>query len=194
MLAVSFLADGASWLQSIRQARTQAKDYGPSVWRYLRHASDPLVRAIVVEDTAGLVGLVLAAGGLLVSKVTGSSTPDAVASLLIGILLTVTAFGLARPLADFLVGRSLSGERVEEIRAIIQASPAIQGIHSLQAVYIGPEEAIVAAKVVPAASLTIEQLTHAMDDLDHAIRAASPLVADVYLDVTTHDERSADHQ
>lgn len=187
VLAISFAAEGLSWLQSMRQARNQAKEYGQTVWRYLRISSDPLVRAVVVEDSAALIGLALAAGGLLISELTGNMTADAVASLLIGVLLAVTAFGLARPLADFLVGRSLSGERLDELRKIIESSPAIERIQSMHAVYSGPEEVIVAAKVIPNPKLTIDELTRAMDELDRSIRAASALVADVYLDMTGRD-------
>lgn len=184
VLAVSFAADGASWLQSIGQARREARARGRSVWRYLLRSSEPLVRAIVVEDTAALIGLVIASVGLLLRQVLGTNTPDAIASLLIGILLAVTAFGLARPLADFLVGRSLPPELLEELRRILAASPAIEQVLRLQAVYIGPEEVIVAAKVRPRKAATVEELARAMDDLDHQLRAASEFVADVYLDIT----------
>ena len=56
---------------------------------------------------------------------------------------------------------------------------------ALQAVYIGPREVIVAAKVHPKTSMSGDALAHAMDDLDRALREASPFVADVYLDLTT---------
>jgi cation diffusion facilitator family transporter len=184
VLAVSFAANGASWVQSIGQARREARERGRSVLSHLLRSSEPLVRAIVVEDTAALIGLVIAAAGLLLREVLGTNTPDAVASLLIGILLTITAFGLARPLADFLVGRSLPPEQLEELRRVLAASPVIEQILTLQAVYIGPEEVIVAAKVHPSKAATVEELAHAMDDLDHQLRAASEFVADVYLDLT----------
>jgi cation diffusion facilitator family transporter len=186
VLTIAFIAEGISWLQGMRQARREARERGRSVWHHLLRASDPVVRAIVIEDSAALIGLVLAAAGLALTKVTGNSLPDATASLLIGILLAITAFGLARPLADFLVGRSLPPEQLEKLRSILKASPAIEEILHLQAVYTGPEEAIVAAKVHPTSSLTIEELARAMDDLDHQLRAASPFVADVYLDVTNY--------
>jgi len=98
VLAISFAADGVSWLQSMRQARGQAKEYGIPVWRYIRLSSDPAVRAIVVEDSAALIGLCLAASGLLLSKILGTNVPDSLASLFIGLLLGIKAFGLARPL------------------------------------------------------------------------------------------------
>jgi cation diffusion facilitator family transporter len=186
VLAVAFAADGTSWLQSLRQARRQARDYGLTLWRYLVRSSDPVVRAIVVEDSAALAGLALAASGLLLSRVLHSSAPDSLASLLIGLLLAGTAFGLARPLADFLVGRSLPPPLLERLAAIFREDAAIDEVLSLRAVYIGPEEVVVAAKVRPSATLKIEQLTRAMDELDRRIRLALPLVADVFIDITAH--------
>lgn len=186
VLAVALVADGISWLQSLRQARQQASQYGRRVWKYLLRASDPVVRAVVVEDSAALIGIAIAAAGLLLSGTMKSGMPDAVASLLIGILLAVTAFGLAWPLADFLVGRSLPPEHLEKLHAALAASPAVDEVLSFQAVYVGPEEAIVAAKIHPKASMSGQELAKAMDDLDAALRAESPLVADVYLDLTTH--------
>jgi cation diffusion facilitator family transporter len=184
VLAIAFAADGTSWLQGLRQARRQAKDYGISVWRYMALASDPVVRAVLVEDSAALIGLAIAASGLLLSKLLGTSVPDSLASLLIGLLLAVTAFGLARPFADFLVGKSIPPQQFEKLHAILKADAAIDQVLSLRAVYTGPEEVIVTAKVHPSPSLDIEQLTRAMDDLDHRIRQELPYVADVYIDVT----------
>jgi len=77
VLAVSFAADGTSWIQALRQARQQAKDYGVSVARYLSLASDPVVRAVFVEDSAALIGLTLAAAGLAVSQISGSDMATA---------------------------------------------------------------------------------------------------------------------
>jgi cation diffusion facilitator family transporter len=186
VLAVAFTADGASWLQSIRQARRQAKEYELTVWRYILRSSDPVVRAVVVEDSAALIGLSLAACGLLLSKIFRTSVPDSLASLVIGLLLAVTAFGLARPFADFLVGRSVSPPLFEKLYAIVKDDPAIEQILSLRAMYSGPEEVVVMAKVHPSANMNIEQLTRAMDDLDRRIRLALPFVADVFIDITAN--------
>ena len=186
VLGISFAADGVSWLQSVRQARREAREHGHGVVRHLLRSSEPLVRAIVVEDTAGLIGLVIAAAGLVLRQVLRTNIPDAIASLLIGILLAITAFGLARPLADFLVGRSLPPDLLEELRRILAASPCIEQVLTLQAVYTGPEEVIVAAKVHPRKGASVEELAREMDELDHQLRTASEFVADVYLDVTMY--------
>jgi divalent metal cation (Fe/Co/Zn/Cd) transporter len=102
------------------------------------------------------------------------------------ILLTATAFGLARPLADFLIGRWLPAEQLQQLYAILAAAPAVEEVILLQAVYTGPDEIVVAGKVRPVPSQTVDALAHAMDALDGALRAALPEVAEVYIDVTTY--------
>jgi cation diffusion facilitator family transporter len=117
VLAVAALADGASLVQTIRQARHEAAEWGAaSTIRFLRHTSEPTLRALAVEDTAALVGVALAAAGLLVRELGGPASSDAIASLLIGILLGATAIGLARPLTDLLIGRSMRPQRLERAR------------------------------------------------------------------------------
>jgi len=191
VLAIALLADGVSWLQSMRQARSQAEEYGLTVWSYIAHSSDPVVRAVVVEDSAALIGLLLAGGGLLLSQRLGTNVPDSIASLLIGILLAITAFGVARPLADFLVGRSLAEPQLEKLAAIIGNDAAVKEIITLRAVYTAPEEVIVTAKVHPSPHLNIQQLTKAMDELDRTIRDALPVVADVFIDITAYREEES---
>jgi cation diffusion facilitator family transporter len=190
VLAISFAADGTSWVQGLRLARAQARDYGVTVPRYLALSSDPVVRAVLVEDSAALIGLILAAGGLAVSQVSGRGTADSVASLLIGVLLAVTAFALARPFAEFLVGRSIPAGHLERLRALFERDPAVEEVLALRAMYSGPEEAIVVAKVRPSRSLDIDRLSRAMDDLDRRVRDALPYVADVFIDVTGEARRS----
>jgi cation diffusion facilitator family transporter len=194
VLAVAFLGDGFSFVQSLRQAHNDARQRGRNVWFHLLRSSDPTVRAVVVEDGAALIGIIVAAIGLLLSHQLRSSRPDAIASLLIGLLMAATAFGLARPLADFLVGKSLPPELLEEIRAVIASDKAVAETLSVQAVYVGPEEVIVAAKVRPTQGLSTEELGRAMDNLDDELRNASPFVADVYIDVTSHYGNNGDGQ
>ena len=192
VLGVAFVADGISWLQSMRQARSDARERGRDVWFHLLRSSDPTVRAVVVEDSAGLIGLIIAAAGLLLSRHLHSGRPDAIASLLIGLLMAATAFGLGRPLAEFLIGNSLPPQLLAEIRDVISSNDAVEEIVSLQAVYTGPEEVIVAAKIRPSTRLSADELTRAVDDLDAALRKASPFVADVYIDLTSHRRHDGD--
>jgi len=144
---------------------------------------------VFVEDSAALIGLTLAAAGLAVSQISGSGTADSIASLLIGVLLAVTAFALARPFADFLVGRSIPEGQLERLKAILEEDAAVEKLVALRATYSGPEEVIVVAKVRPSPKLDVAELTRAMDDLDRRVREALPYVADVFVDITGHRDR-----
>jgi cation diffusion facilitator family transporter len=186
VLAVAFLADGISLRASIVSTRREAARWGLSAVRFLQRTSDPTLRALVVEDTAALIGVGLAAAGLFLHQVLGWTNADAVASLLIGILLAATALGLAGPLADLLIGQSMQTERLEIARGIIAASPSIDEVLSAFGVHIGPQEVVVAAKVRPKPGLTSEQLARAFDDIDRALRERLREVAEVYLDPTSY--------
>lgn len=191
VLAVAALADGSSLVQTLRQARRDAAQWGVSTLGYLRHTSDPTLRALAVEDAAALVGLCLAAAGLLVHELGGPASSDAIASLLIGILLGVTAIGLARPLADLLIGRSVRPERIELARRTLDASPAIDEVRQLYAVHVAPQEVVLAAKVHPSPDLSADELAQAMDRLDTRLRAELPEVGEVFIDVTQHSSRES---
>jgi cation diffusion facilitator family transporter len=192
VLTIAFAADGTSLLQSLAQTRREAVLWGESTTAFLRNTSEPTLRAIVVEDGAALIGLALAAGGLLLHEFVGLGNADAIAALLIGLLLAVTAFGLARPLADLLIGRSMLPARLERVYAIIERSPSIDEVLSVQAVYGAPQEVIVAAKVHPAPGKTAEELASALDDIDHTLRRELPEVAEVFIDLTSHRASSGE--
>jgi cation diffusion facilitator family transporter len=186
VLAVAFAADGTSLSVSLAAARREAALWRQSTVSFLRHTSDPTLRALVVEDTAALVGVGLAAAGLYLNQVIGWTWADAVASLLIGLLLAATAIGLAHPLAQLLIGQSMPPARLETAHNILAASPSFDAVLSIYSVHIGPQEVIVTAKAHPARGQTAEQLARALDDVDLAIREALPEVAEVFIDVTSH--------
>ena len=191
VLGVAALADGTSLVQTMRQARREARLWGQPTIRYLRHTSDPTLRALAVEDTAALVGVGLAAAGLLVHELGGPAESDAIASLLIGLLLGATAIGLARPLADLLIGRSVRPERLEVAQRTLEASPAVDEIGELYAVHVAPQEVVLAAKVHPADGMTVAQFAREMDEIDARLRAELPEIGEVFIDATSHSDRAS---
>src|SRR5436305_9614045 len=107
VLGVAFAGDGVSLVQSLRQARHDARERGWDVWFHLSRSSDPTVRAVVMEDSAGVIGVAIAAAGLLLSHRLGSGRPDAIASLRIGLVMAATGFGLGRYPPAFLGGNAV---------------------------------------------------------------------------------------
>ena len=85
VLGVSFVLEGISFLQSIRQARPEAESVQQDLIGYVLAAWDPTLRAVFAEDAAALIGVIIATVGLATAQVTGSVVPDAVGSILVGV-------------------------------------------------------------------------------------------------------------
>jgi cation diffusion facilitator family transporter len=186
VLAAAAVGDGLSLTQTVREARREARHWSASTLGYLRHTSDPTLRALAVEDSAALIGVTIAAAGLLVRELGGPSASDAIASLLIGILLAATAIGLARPLADLLIGQSIPPSRLEKAHAILAQSPAIDDVLHVYAVHAAPQEVILTAKVHPVPGQSSEELAEHLDEIDLRLRRELPEIAEVFIDITTH--------
>jgi len=121
----------------------------------------------------------------------GPAESDAIASLLIGLLLGLTAIALAKPLADLLIGQSVMPERLELARRTLEASPAVEELRQLYAVHVAPQEVLVAAKVHPAEGLTAEQFARSMDEVDAALRKELPEIGEVFVDATWHSRHDS---
>ncbi|WP_320776179.1 cation diffusion facilitator family transporter [Streptomyces sp. CRN 30] len=184
VLAVAFLLEGYSLRTGVKQARGEAARARVPFGRYLRRTPDTAVKAVVMEDSAALVGLVLAAGGLLGGQLTGSGVWDGAASLCIGALLLHVAWVLGRSNAEFLIGRALPRPARERIRAELLAIEPIDAVLELTTLVQGPREALVAAKVDFRDIATAAQVERASEQAERRLRELFPMVRRVYLDPT----------
>ena len=184
VLAVAFLLEGSSLLKGVRQARGQADRHDVEVMTFLKRTPDTTVKAVVMEDSAALVGLVLAAGGLLGGQLTGSGVWDGIASLCIGVLLAWVAFVLGRANATLLIGRSIPDALEREVEQILLDLPDVEAVLDLVTVMEGPDDVLVAAKVDFRDEATAVEVEQACEDAEKALRARFPAVGRVFLDPT----------
>jgi cation diffusion facilitator family transporter len=190
VLAVSFVLEGLSWLKAIRQVRTAARTWGTTPSRYLAATTDTTVKAVTLEDTAALIGLVLAAIGLFLEHVTGNPVWDGVAAITIGVLLLAVAYALARANASLLIGQAASPRIEEELRREIEALPHVEDVPILITSVIGPGQLIVAAKVDFDDVATAEDVERTADEAERRLVARHPGVRYVFLDPTAGDGRA----
>ncbi|MEU6393095.1 cation diffusion facilitator family transporter [Streptomyces sp. NPDC046939] len=184
VLAVAFLLEGFSLRTAVKQARGEAHRVRAPFRTYLRHTPDTAVKAVVLEDSAALAGLLLAAGGLLGGQLTGSGVWDGVASLCIGVLLLWVAWVLGRSNAQLLVGRPLPRSVRAEIREILLSGEHVEAVLELTTLVQGPREALVAAKVDFRDASTAAQIEWACEEAARRLRERFPAVRRVYLDPT----------
>ncbi len=104
VFAVAFVLEGISFAQAFRQMRRGAQEADRDLLEQALTTSDPTLRALFAEDFAAVIGIVVATGGVLAHDLTGSPVPDAIGSILVGLLLGVVALVLFDRNRDFLVG------------------------------------------------------------------------------------------
>ncbi len=147
VLGISFVLEGISFLQSVRQGRSEANEFDRDLVEHILATSDPTLRAVFAEDSAALIGLVLAALGLGLHEVTGSPIPDAIASIAIGLLLGVVALVLINRNRRFLVGE-VADPRIKAatIKALL-AMPDVSRVTYLRLEIVGPRQVSLIADV-----------------------------------------------
>ncbi|MFJ9433504.1 cation diffusion facilitator family transporter [Streptomyces sp. NPDC101490] len=184
VLGLAFLLEGYSLRTGVRQVRAEAARHRTPFARYLRFMPDTTVKAVVMEDSAALAGLMLAAGGLLGGQLTGSGVWDGVASVLIGLLLVYVAWVLGRSNAELLIGRPLPRAVRGQIREELLSVPHVVDVLELTTLVQGPGEALVAAKVDFRDVSSAAQVEWACEDAEQQLRERFPEIRRVYLDPT----------
>src|SRR5690349_22986191 len=187
VLAVSFVLEGISFLQSVRQAKPEAESVQRDLIEHVLATSDPTLRAVFAEDSAALIGLVIAAAGLAAHQVTGSVVPDAAGSILVGVLLAVVAVVLINRNRWFLVGQE-ADPRVR--KAAIQAlmdTPEVARVTYLRLEFAGPRMIFVIGDVDLTGDDTESHLAIRLRALEAKI-SSSPAVVGAVLSLSAPDE------
>jgi cation diffusion facilitator family transporter len=187
VLAVSFVLEGASLLQSMRQVRHEAAAMHRDLIEHVLATSDPTLRAVFAEDSAALIGLVLAAAGLSGHQLTGSSVPDAIGSILVGVLLAVVAVILINRNRWFLIGQQADPRvRAATLRALLDA-PEVARVTYLRLEIVGPRMVSVIGDVDLTGDDTESHLAVRLRALEARI-SASPAVVGAVLSLSAPDE------
>lgn len=180
VLAIAFVLEGTSFLQAWRQSRREATASHRDLLDHVMSTSDPTLRAVFFEDAAALIGLVIAFVGILLHQITGSAIPDAVGSILVGLLLAVVAFALIRQNRRFLIGVSVEpAVRAAALQRLL-SHPAIAQITYLHIEYVGPGRVFVVAAVDLAGDTAEHEVAATLNEIEDEV-ATSARVAWVVL-------------
>lgn len=187
VLAVSFVLEGVSLLQSMRQVRHEAESFDRDLIEHVLATSDPTLRAVFAEDAAALIGLLIAAVGLAGHQLTGSAIPDAIGSILVGVLLAVVAVVLINRNRWFLIGQEADPRvRAATIRALLDA-PEVARVTYLRLEIVGPRMVSVIGDVDLTGDDTESHVAVRLRALEARI-SASPAVAGAVLSLSAPDE------
>jgi cation diffusion facilitator family transporter len=147
VLALAFGLESVSWVRAMRQVRQDAAAENRPIATYLRLVDDPAPKTVLFEDSAALIGLLLAFAGIGLHQLTGSSVWDGIASIAIGVLLATVAYLLGRTNLGLLIGRQADPVMVRAIREHLLSAPEIEAVVDLQTMLMGTDQVLVCARV-----------------------------------------------
>lgn len=148
----------------------------------LRHTKDPTLPTVLFEDTAALIGLLIATAGILVSVLTGDPVWDAMASIAIGVVLLGVAGFLAVESHSLLLGESASPKDREAITKAVLAHPAVQAMDELLTVHRGPNEIQVSLRAEFSDGLTTNDIEAAVIEIETIIRDVVPFACFIFVE------------
>ncbi len=181
VLVLAFVLEAISFRQAIGQVRGAAHRGRRSVRSYLRDPEDPTVKSVVLEDSAALVGLIIAAAGVGLHQLTGRSEWDGAASLAIGVLLIGAAFALAQTCKGLLIGKQADLRLVRAIGARLEQQPEIVDVVDLLTMMTGVDRILLCARVDFDDGYSAADLEQACVRIDGALRAEFGSLDEIFI-------------
>jgi len=192
VLGLGMLFEGSVWIVALKAFNRQRG--GRSIMAEIVSSKDPTVFTVLFEDTAALIGLLVALLGVLLSETLEMPILDGAASLVIAALLAVTAFFLAVESQSLLTGEAASHDTRVGINRIARAEPGVLGLNQARTMHFGPNEVLVALSLDFEDSLPAGEVQRVVTRIETKLRRAYPEIGQVFIEAQSFDadRRGAD--
>jgi len=180
VLGLAMVFEGAAWYFALREFNRTKGETG-----YLEAVSrskNPSVFVVLFEDSAAMLGLMVAFLGVLLTQLTGVLYLDGVASIIIGLILIGTAVWLAYETKGLLIGESANKPVVKSIRAILQANENIRSVNEVLTMHMGPDYILANISVGFDAKLGASEIESCVAGVDQQIKNTHPLVKRIFIE------------
>jgi divalent metal cation (Fe/Co/Zn/Cd) transporter len=181
VLVVAMILDATSRVVALRQLRSQAARRHQTLREVLRESPDPTVVTVYFEDTIDVTGALLALVALVLHRWLHSGIPDALASILIGLMLCYLASRLTSRNRELLTNQSVPERYVQRLRTRLEREDAIHEVTQMEAVYLGPAEVLVAAEVRMSDGMSGDEVADALARTRGDLCSELPVIARLYL-------------
>lgn len=181
VLALAFGLEGASFLQAVRQMRATARRTRRSLRAAFADSDDPTVNSVAMEDFTALLGLLAAAGGVGLHQLTGSAVYDGIASLVIGVLLLVVAFVLARTCGDLLIGKQADVRLLEAVERFLEDEDEVVDVVDVLSMQTGTGSVLLCVRADFLDTVSAGDLEQACMRIDEALRARFPDLDEIFI-------------
>jgi len=195
VLAISFVLEAGSIGLAIYQEVKEAHHEGLSFFEYISESKDPTAKTVLFEDSAALLGILIATVGLLLTEhqVGGAVGAywDGVASIAIGLVLAVVAFALARTSRGLLLGEAANPKVVQAITRAIESHPNVEKVVELLTMHLAPKEILINAHVKLRPDLRTGDIESTVEEIEQRIKQAEPKVERIFLEAARSDFSTA---
>jgi len=178
VLGFALIFEGAAWWFALKEF--QRGQGGRGYMEAVRHGKDPIVFVVLFEDSAALLGLLVAAAGLGMGQLTGNPMYDGLASVVIGIILAGTALWLARETKGLLIGESAEPEIIASIEKLADQIPSVEAVNEVLTLHMGPDYVLLNLSLDFTDGVSAGQVEDDIEVLDRKIRAAHPVVKRIF--------------
>ena len=180
VLGVAFAFEAGAWWIAWKAFR--AAEGARGILAAVRRSKDPAVFTVLFEDTAAMLGLIVAAVGLAVGQILAIPELDGAASVVIGLILAVTALLLAIECKGLLLGEATHPEVIADIRRLVADHPAILTTNEILTMHMGPEDVLLNLSVDFADGITSSDVEAAITGPERDIKAAHPEIKRVFIE------------
>ncbi|HEX8495249.1 MAG TPA: cation diffusion facilitator family transporter [Pyrinomonadaceae bacterium] len=193
VLGISFVLEAGSIALAIWQEVREAHHEGLSFKEYLRESKDPTAKTVIFEDSAALLGIVIAGIGLYLTEhqvgPRGGAYWDGVASMTIGVVLAIVAFVLARSARGLLLGEAATPKSIDRIRRAILEHKNVVEIIELLTMHMAPKQILINAHINLRNRLTTDEIERTIGEVEDLIKRAEPKVCNIFLEAAPESER-----
>lgn len=186
VLALSFVLESASIALAIWQEVKEAHHEGLTFKEYLRESKDPTAKTVIFEDSAALVGIIIAALGLYLTEhhagPGGGAYWDGLASMAIGVVLAIVAFVLARSSRGLLLGEAATAKSVAAIKGAIESHKNVRELVELLTMHLAPKQILINAHVNLRDDLATDDIEKTIEEIEELIKRAEPKVDQIFLE------------
>jgi cation diffusion facilitator family transporter len=179
VLGLSFLFEGSSWLVALKEFR---REKGKQGWlQAVQSSKDPSVYTVLFEDSAALLGLIVAFAGILAAELLEMPELDGAASIGIAVILGATAIFLARESKGLLIGEPASLEVQRKVLAIAQQDPAVQRANGVLTVHMGPQEIVAGLSIEFEDHLTAPEIEACVQRIETRLKEEMPEITRLFV-------------
>ena len=189
VLGLAIVFEGASWIVAFREFAKQRRQRG--LIDSMVETKDPTNIAVLLEDSAALLGLVVALGGVAGSQFLGMPVLDGTASVVIGLILCGTAGFLGTQCQSLLIGEAVAPKVREGIEKIALSEPGVISANDVLTMHFGPADVLVALSLDFADHLSAGHVETAVSQIERRIKAAHPEVTRVFVEMQTFEAHQA---